>query len=223
MTTKRSSVGIFKYQIPDPIFPHVWGEYCEHWDKLKLWIRGSNLTTCSGNMWSRLKSPTINILYCVGSPLINKIKWSMKEPRGPGMRYTIINKLVSFPISSTIGNTSKALGISVTSMMFTYSHCNIEPSHVVYSYECLSNNPGWHQYVLQDYHLYWFLWNRIGWKKLSTSCHWENVRNDYSTTLNRHILIPFSSIKVQCHKNNDSFLIRTISSKADSFTLISSG
>ena len=203
--------------------PCIWVEYCERWDKLNFWIRGLTLATCSSNIWSKLKSPTINILCCIDSSLINKIKWSMKEPRGPGMPYTIINKLVSFPISSTIGNTSKTLGISITSMMFTYSHCNIEPSHVVCSYECLSNNPGWHQYVLQDYHLYWFLWNRISWKKLSTSCHWENVRNDYSTTLNRHILIPFSSIKVHCHKNNDSFLIRTISSKADSFTLISSG
>ena len=99
--------------------PCIWVEYCERWDKLKFWIRGLTLATCSGNIWSRLKSPTINILFCVGSSLISKIKSSMKEPRGPGIRYIITNKIVSFTISSTIGNTSKTLDISNTSMMFT--------------------------------------------------------------------------------------------------------
>ena len=35
----------------------------------------------------------------------------MKEQRGPGIKYTITDKIVSFSIPSTIGNTSTALGI----------------------------------------------------------------------------------------------------------------
>ena len=42
-------------------------------------------------------------------------------------------------------------------MIFTL-RCNIEPSHVVYSYAWLSNHLGFHPHVLKDYHLYWFLW-----------------------------------------------------------------
>ena len=99
--------------------PCIWVDYCERWHKLKFWIRGLTLATCSGNIWSRLKSLTMNILCCVGSSLIIEIKSSMKEPIGPGIQYTIINKIVSFSISSTIVNTSKSLGISITSVMFT--------------------------------------------------------------------------------------------------------
>ena len=99
--------------------PCIWVEHCEHWDKLKFWIRGLTLATCSGNIWSRSKSPTINILCCVGSSLISEIKSPMKERRGTGIQYTITNKIVSFSISSTIDNTSKTLRISITSMMFT--------------------------------------------------------------------------------------------------------
>ena len=72
--------------------PCIWVEYCESWDELKFWIKESTLTTRSGNIWSRLKSPTINILCCVGVSLINKIKSSIKQQRGPGMWYTITNK-----------------------------------------------------------------------------------------------------------------------------------
>ena len=43
----------------------------------------------------------------------------MKEAKGPGIQYTITYKTVSFPISSTIGNTYKTLGISITSIIFT--------------------------------------------------------------------------------------------------------
>ena len=83
------------------------------------WIRGSTLTTIK-----RLKSPKINILCCFGSSLINKIKSSMKEPRGPVIRYTISNKNVSPYISTTIGNNSKALGIWIISMftLLTFEH-----------------------------------------------------------------------------------------------------
>ena len=59
----------------------------------------------------------------------------------------------------------------------SYSRCDIEPSRVVCFYGCLSNHPRFHEYVLQDYHLHWFLWSRIGWNKPSISCHWENVLN----------------------------------------------
>ena len=45
---------------------------------------------------------------------------SMKEPKGPGIQYTITNKKVFFSISITTGNTSRALGISITSTMFTF-------------------------------------------------------------------------------------------------------
>ena len=69
------------------------------------------MATCSGNIQSRLKSPTINVLCCVGTSLINKIKSSMKEPREPGILYTVINKKIAFSISSTNGNTSKTLAI----------------------------------------------------------------------------------------------------------------
>ena len=99
--------------------PCIWIECCERWDKLKFWIWRLTLATCSGNIWSRLKSPTVNILCCVASSLINETMSSMKESRGPGIWYTINNKIVSLSISSTIGNTSKTLGISITSMMFT--------------------------------------------------------------------------------------------------------
>ena len=134
--------------------PCIWVEYCERWDKLKFWIRGLTLATCSSNIWSRLKSPTINILCCVGSSLISEMKSPMKEPRGPGIRYTITNKIV-FSISSTIGNTSKTLGTSRSlQWCLPCSYCDIKPNHDVYSYECLSNHPGFHQYILQDCHLY---------------------------------------------------------------------
>ena len=51
---------------------------------------------------------------------INKIKSSMKEPRGPSILYTIANKKISFSISSTIRNTSKTLGVPGTSVMLPY-------------------------------------------------------------------------------------------------------
>ena len=38
--------------------PCTWVEYYEYWDKLKFWIRGLALTTCSDNVWWRLKLPT---------------------------------------------------------------------------------------------------------------------------------------------------------------------
>ena len=90
--TAKKNYWNLKYQIPDPIFPYVWVEFCEHWDKLKFWIGRSTLATCSGNNWPRLKSPTINILCCVGSSLINKIKSPMKEAIEPCIRYTTTNK-----------------------------------------------------------------------------------------------------------------------------------
>ena len=37
------------------------------------------------------------------------------------------------------------------------------------------------------------------------------------------MVVPFNYIKESCHENNDSSLIRNISSKIDSFNLISSG
>ena len=76
--------------------PCIWVEYCECWDKLKFWIRGLTLATCSSNIWSRLKSPTINILCCVGSSLISEIKSPTKEPRWPGIRYTITKNSLLF-------------------------------------------------------------------------------------------------------------------------------
>ena len=69
------------------------------------------LATFSGNIWSRLKSPTIKILCCIGSSFINKINSSIKEHTGPGNRYSITNKKVFLFISSTIGNISIVLGI----------------------------------------------------------------------------------------------------------------
>ena len=72
--------------------PCMWVEYCERWDRSKLWIKGAMLATFSGNIWSRLKSPTIKILCCIGSSFINKINLSIKKPTGPGARYTITKK-----------------------------------------------------------------------------------------------------------------------------------
>ena len=148
------------------IHPCIWVEYCECWDKLKFWIRRLTRATCSGNIWSTLKSPTINILCCVGSSLISEIKSSMKEPREPGIRYTITNESVLFYFQHNWQYLWKHKVFQLLQWCLRYSHCNIEPNHDVYSYEGLSNHPGFHQYVLQDYHLYWFLWSRISWNKL---------------------------------------------------------
>ena len=60
------------------------------------------LATISSNIWSRLKSPTIKILCCIRILFVNKINLSIKEPTGPGARYTITNKKVSLFISHTI-------------------------------------------------------------------------------------------------------------------------
>ena len=35
----------FENQIPNPIFLHIWVEYCECWDKLKFWIGGLTQAT----------------------------------------------------------------------------------------------------------------------------------------------------------------------------------
>ena len=74
--------------------PCMWVEYCQRWDRSKLWIKGAMLATFSGNIWSRLKSPTIKILCCIGGSFINKINLSIKEPTGLDPRYTITNKKV---------------------------------------------------------------------------------------------------------------------------------
>ena len=93
--------------------PCIWVEYCGCWKRLKFWIKISTLIILSGNIWSKLKSPTIEILRCVGSLLINKTESSVVVPRGQGIWYTITNNKVSFSISSTTGNNSKALGLSI--------------------------------------------------------------------------------------------------------------
>ena len=67
----------------------MWVEYCECGDRLKFWIKGSTLATFVDNIWSRLKSPSVKILCCVGSSLINKIKSSMKVSREPGIWYRV--------------------------------------------------------------------------------------------------------------------------------------
>ena len=69
--------------------PYIWLEYCERWNRLKLWNKWSTLATFSSNIWSRLKSPAIKILCCV------EIKSSMKEQRWPDIQYIITNKFVS--------------------------------------------------------------------------------------------------------------------------------
>ena len=116
---KRNSIGIGSTKYLIQYFPCTWVEYCERWVKLQFRIRRSTLETCSGNIWSRLISPTINFLCGVGNSLINEIKSYMKEPRRPGTQYFIANKTVSFSISNTIGNIFKTPDILVTSMMFT--------------------------------------------------------------------------------------------------------
>ena len=82
---RRNSLEVSNTRSYNP--PCIWVEYCSSWDRLKFWIKGSTLGTFSSNIWSRLKSPTIKILCCVGISLINKIKLSMKVPRGPGIRH----------------------------------------------------------------------------------------------------------------------------------------
>ena len=77
---------VSKTRSNDPLC--IWVEHCRSWDRLKFWIKGSPLAIFSGNIWSRLKLPTIKILCCVGSSLINKIKSLMKLAKRPG-RYTI--------------------------------------------------------------------------------------------------------------------------------------
>ena len=177
-------------------------------------------------MWSTSnKSPMINILCCVGSSWINKIKSSMEEPRGPGIGYIITNKKSPFLFPVQLAIPPEHYVLQLLQRCSLYWRCNKEPSHVVYSYWCLSNHPSCHQYVLQDYNLYWFLWNRIGWNKLSMFCLLRKCSKwqFHDLLLNWHILIPFNSIKGCCQENNDSFLIRTISFKADSFSWISLG
>ena len=108
-----------KHQIQDPLILHVCelNIYIEDqwiWDRLKFWISRSALAILSSNIWSKLKSQTIKILCCVGRSLINKIKSSMKAPRGPGIQYTITNNKVYFSISSTTGSTYKTLRTSIS-------------------------------------------------------------------------------------------------------------
>ena len=88
--------------------PCIWVKYCDCQDKLKLWI---NLATFYGNIWSKLKSPTIKILCCVGSSLNKKShQWLYQEDLAYNTLLPITK--VSFSISITAGNTSKILGIS---------------------------------------------------------------------------------------------------------------
>ena len=128
----------------------------ERWDRLKFRITRSTSVTCLGNIWSRLKSTAIKILCCVVISLINRIKSSMKKPRRSGTRYTIINKIFSFSISCTTGNTSRTIELSITSRILTYSRWDIEPNNVLYSYGCFSSHARFHQYVLKENHLYSF-------------------------------------------------------------------
>ena len=83
-------------------------KYCDCQDKLKLWI---NLATFYGNIWSKLKSPSIKILCCVGSSLNKKShQWLYQEDLAYNTLLPITK--VSFSISIPAGNTSKILGIS---------------------------------------------------------------------------------------------------------------
>ena len=108
---KQHCNGSIKYKIPQPSIHINWILWMQR--QVKIWIKVSTLTTFSSKIWWRLKSPTIRILCFVGNSLINKIKCSVKGPRRPCIQYTIINNKVSFSISSTTGNTSKILEISI--------------------------------------------------------------------------------------------------------------
>ena len=167
--------------MPNPIFPIYISWLLWKLRQVKFWIRESTLATCSDNIWPRLKLSSINILSCVGCSLISEIKSSQKEPRGSGIQYTTVNKSPLFYFQY---NWQYNLQLVFPSLQcLAYSCCNIKPSHVVYSCGCHSNYSGFHQHVLQDYHLYWFLCNRIVWNNLSISCYWENVLNENSMIL----------------------------------------
>ena len=71
------------------------------------------MATFSGILYSRIKSLATKILCCISSSLINKIKSSVKVPRGPGTWYINTNNKVSYSISSTTGNNSKTLQMSI--------------------------------------------------------------------------------------------------------------
>ena len=119
ITVERRQRSNLKHKIPDPIFCIYMSWIQWTLSQVKIFNHRFNLATFSSNIWSKLKSPTIKILSCVGSSLIKQMKSSVKVPKGPGIRYSINNKNVSFSISTTIGNALKTLGITITSIMFT--------------------------------------------------------------------------------------------------------
>ena len=81
---------------------YEWVEYCERLDRLKLRITRPTLATFSGNIWSRLKSPKINILCCVGSSLINKRKSSVKYQEDQVYDTVITKSPFLFPVQIVI-------------------------------------------------------------------------------------------------------------------------
>ena len=168
---KRNSIGIWsiKYQI----------QYSSMYMSYILWtlrqVKFLNQRINFGNMLRQhlIKIKITNNHY----PVLcwQFINWRNKVTY-ESIQNTITHNIVSLSISSTIGNTSETLGISITSMFTLLTLYHIAKLWWVLLWY-LSNHSGFHQYVLQDCHLYWFLWNRISCNKLSISCHWENVLN----------------------------------------------
>ena len=68
----------------DPIFPHIYIVNTETDQNFESNFKGAMLAIFSGNIWSKVKSPTIKILCCIGSSFINKINSSINKPTGPG-------------------------------------------------------------------------------------------------------------------------------------------
>ena len=62
--------------------------YYEHWHRLTFWIKGSTLATIQSQVnLIKIKITNSQNSCFVDCSLINKIKWTMKITRGPGIQY----------------------------------------------------------------------------------------------------------------------------------------